>query len=346
MNDDGAKGLAILAAVLIALRAAWRATRSGGRPAAAAPEPVTDATPPTGEDPRRREVPADRRAETWVALLLVAAAACALCFIAFYVVEQFDTQLLGLAMGCALALLAAAAILAGKLVVVQETSIEDRDELLETPRAQELVEIIEGGGEGISRRGLLTGATCLAGGAVAAAVAAPIASLGPAAKSLHASPWRRGIRLVDDETGAPYAAHEIQIGTFYTALPEGADPEAFGSGLLVIRLPRRFIHLPSRRRTWAPEGIMAYSKICPHAGCAISLYRYPTYAATSVEQPAFTCPCHYSTFLPGDGGKVVFGPAGRELPQLPLMIDAAGHLRAAGAFDEDVGPAWWGVRRT
>ena len=47
-------------------------------------------------------------------------------------------------------------------------------------------------------------------------------------------------------------------------------------------------------------------------------------------KPAFTCPCHYSTFAPGEGGKVLFGPAGRPLPQLPLMIDADGNLRAAG----------------
>jgi ubiquinol-cytochrome c reductase iron-sulfur subunit len=91
---------------------------------------------------------------------------------------------------------------------------------------------------------------------------------------------------------------------------------------------------------------MAFSKICTHAGCAISLYRYPTYGPTSTEQPAFTCPCHYSTFAPGDGGKVIFGPAGRPLPQLPVMIDAEGNLRADGEFDEDIGPAWWGTRRT
>jgi ubiquinol-cytochrome c reductase iron-sulfur subunit len=142
----------------------------------------------------------------------------------------------------------------------------------------------------------------------------------------------------------PYAAADIQIGTFYTALPEHANPDNFGSGLLVVRLPAELIHLPAARRSWAPEGILAYSKICPHAGCAISLYRYPTYQPTS-NGPAFTCPCHYSTFLPGEGGRVVFGPAGRALPQLPLMIDAEGNLRAAGGFKEDIGPSWWGVHR-
>lgn len=345
MSDQNPSAIAKLLAVAIAVRTAWHTLRRGRLSTPDADEP-SNAPSPVETDPRRREVPANRRAETWVVLLLTGAAISALCFVACYVIAQFNTQLLGLAMGCALALLAAAAIVAGKLVVPQETSIESRDQLLSEPEVDEVLDIIKSGGEGISRRGLLTCATCIAGGAVAAAVVTPLASLGPAAKSLHASPWRRGIRLVDDETGQPYAATEIQIGTFYTALPEGADPEALGAGLLVVRLPRRFIHLPSSRRTWAPKGIMAYSKICPHAGCAISLYRYPTYAPTSVEQPAFTCPCHYSTFTPGDGGKVIFGPAGRELPQLPLMIDTDGYLRAAGDFDEDVGPSWWGVRRT
>jgi len=342
--NDGPKGLGLIAGLVVALRVVWRTLR--GRPAssAGAAAPVTE--PPRGEDPRQREIPSDRRAETWVALLLFAAAACALAFIVFYVIEQFDTQLLGLALGGAFALLAAAAIVAGKMVVPQATEVEERDELLDAAAAEEVVEMVEAGGEGISRRGLLTCATCVAGGAVVAAVATPVASLGPAAKSLHASPWRRGVRLVKDVTAEPYTADEIEIGSFYTALPEHGDPEALGAGVLLVRLPPRYIHLPVSRHGWAPHGLMAFSKICPHAGCAISLYRYPTYAPTSVAQPAFTCPCHYSTFLPGRGGEVVFGPAGRELPQLPLMVDGDGYVRAAGDFDADVGPSWWGVRRS
>lgn len=344
MNRDGAKGLGLFAGLVVAVRVIWQALRSRPDPTAGVPTPSSK--PPADDDPRRRDVPADSRAETWVAFLLFAAAACGIAFIVFYVIEQFDTQLLGLSIGCAFALLAAAAIIAGKMVVPQETAVEERDELLEAPEVEEFVQMVEAGAEGISRRGLLTCASCVAGGAIVAAVATPVASLGPAAKALHASPWHRGLRLVNDMTAQPYTAAEIQIGSFYTALPEKADPEALGAGVLLIRLPARYIHLPSSRHGWAPHGLMAFSKICPHAGCAISLYRYPTYAPTSVAQPAFTCPCHYSTFLPGRGGEVVFGPAGRELPQLPLMVDADGYVRAAGNFDADVGPSWWGVRRS
>jgi ubiquinol-cytochrome c reductase iron-sulfur subunit len=56
------------------------------------------------------------------------------------------------------------------------------------------------------------------------------------------------------------------------------------------------------------------------------------------------CPCHYSTFDPATGGTVLFGPAGRKLPMLPLYTDGRGELRAAGNFDGPVGPSWWGVR--
>jgi ubiquinol-cytochrome c reductase iron-sulfur subunit len=88
---------------------------------------------------------------------------------------------------------------------------------------------------------------------------------------------------------------------------------------------------------------VAYSKICTHAGCAIALYRKPTFRPVEPE-PALVCPCHYSTFNPATGASVIFGPAGRPLPQLPLMIDERGDLRAAGNFSGPVGPSWWGVR--
>jgi ubiquinol-cytochrome c reductase iron-sulfur subunit len=326
--------LSKLLGLLVALRAARRAVTDRRQPTPA-PEPDFD--------PRKRTVPSNRRAETTVAVLLMLAALFALGFTAVYVVLDADTQLLGVAMGGALILLAAAAIVAGKLVVPQETAVEERGLLLDEPRVELVVELVEAGGEGISRRVLLIGAGGVAGAALVTAAATPLASLGPTLSALHETPWARGIRLVDDQ-GRPYRADDIQIGAFYTALPEHSDPEAFGAGLLVVRLPADFIHLPAARRAWAPSGILAYSKICPHAGCAISLYRYPTYAATS-QQPAFTCPCHYSTFLPGEGGRLIFGPAGRSLPQLPLMIDSEGYLRAAGPFHEDIGPSWWGVHR-
>ncbi|HEY7076402.1 MAG TPA: Rieske 2Fe-2S domain-containing protein, partial [Solirubrobacteraceae bacterium] len=159
---------------------------------------------------------------------------------------------------------------------------------------------------------------------------------------LNETPWRRGVRLVDTE-GKPWSADDIEDGTFYTAFPEGADPDAIASPLVMVKLAPRFIHLPPARRGWAPEGILAYSKICTHAGCAIALYRNPKFPPVEPSH-ALVCPCHYSTFDAGAAGKVLFGPAGRPLPQLPLLIDGARDLRAAGNLSGPVGPAWWGVR--
>ncbi|MGA9634316.1 MAG: ubiquinol-cytochrome c reductase iron-sulfur subunit, partial [Solirubrobacterales bacterium] len=183
-----------------------------------------------------------------------------------------------------------------------------------------------------------------AGAALGASLAAPAASLGPVldTASLYETPWRRGRGLVDDRE-RPYRADDIESGSFYTAYPEGGDPDKLGSPLIVIRLDPAQLHLPSGREDWAPEGILAYSKVCTHAGCAVALYRKPLFPQAE-RKPAFVCPCHYSTFDPADGGTVLFGPAGRNLPQLPLEIDGEGLLRAAGDFSGPVGPSFWGIR--
>jgi ubiquinol-cytochrome c reductase iron-sulfur subunit len=157
------------------------------------------------------------------------------------------------------------------------------------------------------------------------------------------TPWRRGRRLVD-EAGDPIPAAAVRPDEFLTAFPEGADREEIGSPIILVRLDPANLRLPASRRDWAPEGILAYSKVCTHAGCAVALYRAPLFQP--VEQPpGLVCPCHYSTFDPATGGTVVFGPAGRALPQLPLRIDRRGNLRAGGTFSGPVGPSWWGVRR-
>lgn len=143
--------------------------------------------------------------------------------------------------------------------------------------------------------------------------------------------------------GRPVIADAISEGVFEIAFPEGVSRDTFDSPLVVIRLPVEALRLPDERSGWAPEGLLAFSQICTHAGCAITLYRWPLFEPTA-PAPALVCPCHYSTFDPATGGDVLFGPAGRPLPQLPLQIDERGVLRAAGPLSGATGPSWWGVR--
>jgi ubiquinol-cytochrome c reductase iron-sulfur subunit len=287
-----------------------------------------------------------RRAELEVAGLLGLAVLSAIGFVVVYALDSIpdQTQLLGLTIGAAFACVAAALIVTGRHLV--SSDLHESEYGSPAPaEAEQLVDVVEEPVGGIERRKLLGGAAAAAGTAIGVALLAPAVSLGPVfdLAAFARTPWRRGRRLVD-ESGAPIPASAVRPDEFLTAFPEGADPEEIGSPVVVVRLDPSRLQLPAGRSTWAPEGILAYSKICTHAGCAIALYRAPLFEP--VEQPpGLVCPCHYSTFDPATGGTVVFGPAGRALPQLPLRIDREGNLRAGGAFSGPVGPSWWGVRR-
>jgi ubiquinol-cytochrome c reductase iron-sulfur subunit len=303
---------------------------------------------PRASEASDRVVPAgppDRRAETVVIVLLLTAALSAAGFVVAYSFQSLahQTQLLGLALGLCLALVGIALIVVAKRLVVTE----ELEEGYPDPHPQDQATIartVADSGSRFTRKRLLVAAGGTAGTALAAAAITPALSLGPAldTRSLYEAPWRRGRRLVDRE-GVALRAADVAQGTFYTAYPEGADRDEIGAPLVVIRLDPARLRLPRERSGWAPEGILAYSKVCTHAGCAIALYRKPLFPPVE-PPPGLVCPCHYSTFDPATGGTVVFGPAGRDLPQLPLLIDAAGHLRAAGPFSGPVGPSWRGVR--
>jgi ubiquinol-cytochrome c reductase iron-sulfur subunit len=308
----------------------WRlgALRPRGRPAAE-------------HDPSRRTAGAPAWAEWLVLALLGAVPIAALGFVALFVLDP-DTQLLGLTLALTLALAAAALVVSARWLVPQETKVEHRPRLEDRGAAHEAEQDARRGLEGITRRRLLIGAAGAAGAGVAAAVAIPVVALGPGIEDqLSRTPWHAGRALVDDQ-GRPIVAAEVNEGSFVTAFPQHADKDDLGSPVAVVRVDPARLKLPAQRAGWAPYGLLAYSKICTHAACAISLYRSPLSPSTQARGPALVCPCHYSTFDVLNGGGVEFGPAGRPLPQLPLSIDAAGILRAAGPMSGPVGPAWLG----
>jgi ubiquinol-cytochrome c reductase iron-sulfur subunit len=300
-----------------------------------------------GEDGRMvPEGDPDPRAEYLVVVLLAIAALFACGFIVTYAElsqEQMPNWLLGVCIAGSLASIAAALVVVAHRLVVTEELEEDYPQ--EHPdEQQQLAQLVRESGSRITRRRLLIGTAGAAGGALGLAGLTPVLSLGPLwdTEPLQTSPWYRGRRLVDAQ-GKPMLAADIEEETFYSAFPQGANPEELASPLVLVRMKEAELRLPAGRAGWAPYGILAYSRICTHAGCAIELYRKPRFPVVE-PKPALVCPCHYSTFDPATGATVIFGPAGRPLPQLPLMIDADGYLAAAGDFSARVGPGWWGVR--
>lgn len=295
--------------------------------------------PPTVE----RDLPAGPRVERAVLVALALTALGAIGFMVFYVVFP-DTQVLGLCLGLSFFFAAVAAITAGKQLVPQEKVLEEYHDFGDEQQQLETAEIVRRGGDGISRRRMLLGAAGAAGTTVGAAALFPLASLGPRVDNLlHDTPWTAGRRVVDAE-GRPLTADDVQQSEFRTGFPEGATQSELGSPVILVRLPLDQIQAPPHRKAKMPEGIIAYSKICTHAGCAISMYRVPTFPATE-PSPALVCPCHYSTFDVRRLGAVLFGPAGRPLPQLPLRLNARRELVADGDFFGNVGPSWSGVRQ-
>jgi len=294
--------------------------------------------------PRERRVPHDPRAEAAVVALLVLGGLLALAF-AVLVAAHPQTQLLGATLAGGLACIGVALAIASRRLVPQVIDVEERDEVPEDTD-EALTRELASATDGISRRRLLAAAAGLAGCGLMGAVVLPLTALGPSLDGApDRSPWRRGRRLVDPQ-GRPLRAADIGLGSMWNALPD-ADRDAledFTAPVVVVRVDPGTLDLPPGRRGWAPDGILAFSQMCTHAACAVTLFRYPVDEDTS-KPPGLVCPCHYSTFDVRRGAVPVFGPAARPLPQLPLAVDAQGLLVADGPLSGSVGPSYLHVRQ-
>lgn len=190
----------------------------------------------------------------------------------------------------------------------------------------------DGDAEVFSRRPFLAKLLVGAMGALGLAVLFPIRSLGPnPGRSLFETAWRKGVRVVTEE-GRPVRAGELDVGGVLTVFPEGHVGSADAQTLL-IRAVEGDLRTRPGREDWAPQGHVAYSKVCTHAGCPVGLYQVGT--------KELLCPCHQSLFDVMDGARPVFGPATRSLPQLALEVDGEGFLRAQGDYTEPIGPGFW-----
>jgi quinol---cytochrome c reductase iron-sulfur subunit len=198
----------------------------------------------------------------------------------------------------------------------------------------------------VTRRPLLRRTMLLATAPLALAPLVLLRDLGPLPQTqLRHTVWRKGLRAVTLGGLRPLRPADISTpGSMITVIPEGYqdDDNALAkAGVILIKFAPGELHVPTNydggtlvsTMNWTIDNIVAYSKICTHVGCPVALYEQTTHH--------ILCPCHQSTFDAANGANVIFGPAARALPQLPLMLDSDGYLAAASDFTQPVGPSFW-----
>ena len=184
----------------------------------------------------------------------------------------------------------------------------------------------------VTRRRLLGTTLGLAAGSLGLAFLVPLRSLGPRPPAaLFSTPWRTGVRMVTKE-GRALQADAIEVGEVVTVFPEG-HTDAGDAPAVLLRVDPAELALPGERAGWAPRGLLAYSKLCTHLGCAVGLYEQ--------ESQRLFCPCHQSAFDVLRGAHPLAGPATRPLPQLKVVVGRDGFVRAGGDFSGPPGPAFW-----
>ncbi len=306
--------------------------------------------------PRRADVDprADRRAERQVVVLFTISVLGTVAFVvAYFLVPPGTTAagirtsnfVLGLALFFALLGIGTGAVHWAKSLMNDHEQVEERHPIAspEETRTQ-AVEILRQGvaDANVGRRGVLKGVVLSALALFPLSVAVPlIANIGEdwdISKFKHTW-WEKGKRLAVDPSGRPIKAADLTIGSVVHVIPEDLDKAAHPldekakAVVLVVRLDPRDLTEADDRKGWSYDGIVAYSKICTHVGCPVALYEQQTHH--------LLCPCHQSTFDIANGAKVVFGPAKRPLPQLPITVDEQGYLVAQSDFHEPVGPSFW-----
>jgi ubiquinol-cytochrome c reductase iron-sulfur subunit len=322
----------------------------GRRPAATNPSAASSQlaersySEDVAEDPREVKF-----AEWQVAALFLVGAAMAIAFVVFYVtvpihrnIGQLSNYALGGSLALSLAAVGAGFIIWAKKLLPHEKAVQDRHEFQSLPAEEAAAEetFFQGiddiglGRYKVLRRSLLGVLALLPIPAVMLARdlgPLPHGSLDPEGEI---TAWKKGDRLVDSVTKVPYKLGDIDVGGIATVMPEGFDDindESLAPTILIRFAPGQI--KSAKELKWSASDHVAYSKVCTHAGCPISLYEQQTHH--------LLCPCHQSTFDMSRDAKVVFGPAARPLPQLQIYIDQQGYFRASGPYSQPVGPSFW-----
>jgi len=299
---------------------------------------------------------AANRAERQVAILFGVSALGTVLLIASYfipddififipIMGNQNAHQLGLGLGMAISLffIGLGAIHWAKTLMPDTEVVAQRHEF-RSPDSdrKEFVEAVKLGAaaSGLGRRSLIKRSLGAALGLSALSPLLLLRDLGPLpGKELEKTTWKSGTYLVTDPGNRRIKASDLEVGAVAQVLPEIADPEhrklsdIAKDAVLLIRLRPQEFNLEADRLAMTHDGIIAFSKICSHMGCAVALYEQQT--------KHLLCPCHQSTFDVTRAAKVIFGPSARPLPQLDITIDQEGYLVARQPFSEPVGPSFW-----
>ncbi|MFC8277282.1 Rieske 2Fe-2S domain-containing protein [Streptomyces sp. NPDC057271] len=300
---------------------------------------------------------AARRSERAVAFMFTLSMLATVGFIASYVIFPVDKIVyiwpfgrvsalnfaLGLTLGAALFFIGAGAVHWAR-TLMSDVEIADERHPIEAPpetKAKVMADFAAGAAEsGMGRRKLIRNTMFGALSLVPLSGLVLLRDMGPLPeKKLRSTLWANGKQLINMNTHEPLRPEDVAVGSLTFAMPEGLSEhdhdfqvQIAKAALMIVRIQPEDIK-DRRELEWSHEGIVAFSKICTHVGCPISLYEQQTHHVL--------CPCHQSTFDLSDGARVIFGPAGHALPQLRIGVNDKGNLEALGDFDEPVGPAFW-----
>jgi len=320
--------------------------------------------------PRRTDVDpkAAKRAERQVAAMFVLAALLILASVAAYVLIPVDAGVvvpllgpigalnaaLGLSLGLGILLIGLGAIQWARKLMPGNEVVAMRHEMRSSDEARaDAVEAFDRGlaDSGFAQRPLirrtLIGAMLVLPLPLVVLLrdlyVAPEGAPSPA-EQLEMTIWDPGVRIVSDVGLNPVRPDQVPVGGLVAAVPDNLhdveeetgnlNARAKAAIILVRMAPDEIVSQQAPEgETWDYQGILAFSKICTHVGCPIALYEQRTHH--------LLCPCHQSTFDLADSGNVVFGPAARQMPQLPITVDDEGYLVAVSDFQQPVGPSFW-----
>jgi ubiquinol-cytochrome c reductase iron-sulfur subunit len=302
----------------------------------------------------------EKRIERTIAFIFLITFLASMAFLISYIwwpfqykpgfnLNKWYTPILGITLGVTLLSLGVAIVTWAKKLLPEEISVQDRHDQVPNPAERKLtgVTMLNMVDElGIKRRPLLRRMALLGLAPVGLLAAAPL--IGGMIKNPHkpdvlmTTAWRKGIRLVRDDL-TPIKPEDVSVAgqmTVFPGIPDGNSNAYADSPTLLIRLRDEDAATLRGNLKHVPENqdnlygnLVAYSKICTHAGCPASLYEQ--------QSNILLCPCHQSQFNIVDNARPVFGPATRRLPMLPITVDDEGYLIAKSDYQVPVGPGFW-----